>query len=692
MRSAVRKWLWRGGAAMVLAVPVAAQELPETIVVTGRSLPVPAGAAAYGSVLLDRQTLTGDPSGRLENVLRDVAGFQQFRRTDSRAANPTTQGATLRGLGGNASSRALVLLDGVPFADPFAGYIAWSALDPDRLGAVRVTRGGGAGPFGSGAVGGTIELFSAGPDELPRIHAAAAHGSRDSIEASAGASGRLGDGFAAISGRFDRGDGYIVIPERQRGPADVPARYEQFSVQARGLAPVGDATELQARALVFNDQRLRGLAGSESTSEGADASLRLVGRGDLPFEALAYLQMRRFASGFASANAARTVATPTLDQYNTPATGAGAKLELRPDIGEAHELQAGVDVRLASGETRERFRFQGGQFTRLRRAGGATRLAGAYLEDSWRAAEALTLTGGVRIDRWWIEDGRLIETDPSTGGVTLAEQPADRSGWEPTARAGLLYAATPALTLRAAGYLGWRLPTLNELYRPFRVGADATGANAALDPERLRGAEAGVDYRPLDALTLGATLFWNELRDAIGNVTVGAGPGTFPGVGFVAAGGAFRQRQNLDAVRSRGVELWGRFAYADWTASASYALTDARVRASGIAAALDGLRPAQTPRHQASATLAYSPSEGLSASATARYAGRQFEDDLQSRRLDDALTLDGAARLALSRGLTLELRAENIFDVEVESGISGTGIIDRGTPRSLWAGLRLELR
>lgn len=678
-------------ALLALAAPAAAEEMGETIVVTGRSLPAPSGAAAYGSTLLDRETLTAEPSGRLENALRDVAGFQQFRRTDSRAANPTTQGATLRGLGGNASSRALVLLDGVPVADPFAGYIAWSALDPERLGAVRVTRGGGAGPFGSGAVGGTIELFSGGPDELPRVHGSAAYGSRDSLEASLGTSGQLGAGFGALSARYDRGDGYILIPERQRGPVDKPARYEQMSLQARGVVPVGDTSELQARALAFNDQRLRGLPGSDSTSEGADASLRLVGRGSLPYEALAYVQVRRFASGFVAANATRTVATPTLDQYNTPATGVGAKLELRPDLGAGQELQVGVDVRLASGETRERFRFMAGQFTRLRRAGGDTRIAGAYLEDSWQAAEALTLTGGVRIDRWWIEDGRLIETDPATRAVTLADRPDDRSGWEPTARAGLLFTPTEAITLRAAGYLGWRLPTLNELYRPFRVGADVTGANAALDPEQLRGVEIGADYKPLDAVTIGATLFWNELRDAIGNVTVGTGPGTFPGVGFIAAGGAFRQRQNLDAVRSQGLELWGRLAYADFTASASYSLTDAEVRASGLAAALDGLRPAQTPRHQASATLGYAPAEGPSGAVTARYMGRQFEDDLGSRRLDDALTVDASLRVPLTGGVAVELRGENLFDVEVESGISGTGIIDRGTPRTLWAGFRFEL-
>jgi outer membrane receptor protein involved in Fe transport len=683
-----RRQLCRALILALLASPALAQE-PE-IVVTGRSLPAPIGAAAYGSVVLDRGSLVGQPSGRLEQALRDVAGFQQFRRTDSRAANPTTQGATLRGLGGNASSRALVLLDGVPVADPFAGYIPWSALAPDRLGAARVTRGGGAGPFGAGAVGGTIELFSAGPGDLPRVHAGAAYGSRESLEAEAGVSGRLGGGFAALSGRYDRGDGYILIPEGQRGPADVPARYEQWSVGIRGVAPAGEAIELQARALLFDDRRRRGLAGTDSSSEGADASFRLVGRGALPFEALAYVQARRFTSGFASANADRTAATPTLDQYNTPATGLGAKLELRPRLG-AHELQLGIDARRSSGVTRERFRFQAGSFTRLREAGGETLVVGAYAEDSWALSDLLTLTGGARLDRWTITGGRLEERDPAAGVVTLGLRPADRSGWEPTARAGLLATLSPAVTLRSAAYLGWRLPTLNELYRPFRVGLDATGANAALDPERLRGVEAGLDFAPLPTARAGITLFWNELRDAIGNVTVARGPGTFPGVGFVAAGGAFRQRQNLDAVRSRGAEAWGRLTYGDLTLSASYAITDARVRASGAGAALDSQRPAQTPRHQASATLGYAPAASFSGLIMLRYAGRQYEDDLQSRQLDDALTVDAAATLPLARGVALSVRAENLFDAEVQSGISEAGLVDRGTPRTLWAGLRFEL-
>lgn len=650
-----------------IAAPAAAQQ-PAEIIVTGHSLPQPAGAAAYGSVTVDRERLTGDASRRLEDVLRDIAGFQQFRRADSRAAHPTAQGAALRSLGGNAASRALVLLDGVPQADPFAGWVPWPALDPYRLSAVRVTRGGGAGPFGAGALAGTIELFSAGPDALPRFGARLSRGSRDALEADAGLATRSESGFATLSGRYDRGDGYVLVPKDQRGPVDVPAAYEQWSVTARSVLALSDTTELQLRGLAFDDRRRRGLDGAVSTSDGIDASVRLVGRSDWAYEALAYLQTRSFTSTFVSANAARTSANLTLDQYDVPATGLGAKFELRPPVGDAHDLQIGLDLRRNSGETRERFFFVSGSPTRLREAGGRSILAGAYVEDSWRLSDRLLLTGGLRLDRWWIADGHHEERDIATGAPTLSRAFADRSGWEPTARAGLVAALTPAVDLRAAGYLGFRLPTLNELYRPFRVGADITAANPDLDPERLRGLEAGIDFRPTTTARAGLTLFWNEVEDAISNVTLS-----------LTDSGANRMRDNAGAIRVMGLEANAALDYGAWRLAGAYAFTDA---------ALDGRRPAQTPRHQASVTLGWAPAGGPAASLTARYVGPQYEDDLETRRLDEAVTVDAVATVPLGQRLTLELRGENLFDALVEAGVSGTGIIDRGTPRTLWIGLR----
>src|SRR4051812_48787312 len=180
-----------------------------TIIVTGRGLAPGTGEGVLDVVEVPRERL--ETAERLEDVLRDVPGFQLFRRSDARSANPTSQGATLRALGGNASSRALLLLDGVPQSDPFGGWISWPAYDPQRLASVRVTRGGGSGVNGPGALAGTIELDSAGPADLHGLGFGLAYGSRDSVDAHAGLAEKLGAGFFSLTGAYARGDGFVPI-------------------------------------------------------------------------------------------------------------------------------------------------------------------------------------------------------------------------------------------------------------------------------------------------------------------------------------------------------------------------------------------------------------------------------------------------------------------------------------------------
>lgn len=666
-----------------LVFPLTAHGQSSEIVVNGQPLPAARGDVAYDIVSIDRDRLGGTASNRIEDALKDVAGLQQFRRTDSRSANATSQGATLRGLGGNASSRALLVLDGVPQSDPFGGWVTWPAFQTIRLGQARVTRGGGSGVYGSGALSGTIELASIGPEQADGLSGDLAYGSRNAVDTNALLGGRLGGGFGFISASYARGDGFVPIIQAQRGRADIAAPYEQASVAARGVIPVSPHTELQASALAFTDQRTRGTILSENGGTGADASVRLVHSGRWAWQALAYLQARKFKSRAVSLDAARATVSQTVDQFSVPSTGLGARFEVRPPLGEALELRLGGDVRRTVGETREFFTYVGGVPTRLRVAGGDSDTIGAFAELS-ASLGALTLTGGGRLDRWSIRDGRLIERTIATGALIRNDRPANRHGTEPTGRIGLAYRAG-SLTLRAAGYLGWRLPTLNELYRPFRIGADATAANPALQTERMRGAEVGLDWTPIDHASLRATLFSNRLTRAIANVTLGTGPGNFPGVGFVARGGAYRQRQNLDAIRSNGIEFDAQYGVGDWKLAASYAYADAKVRASGAARSLNGLRPAQVPKHLASATIGW-----RWFSATGRYVSAQFEDDGNVRTLRAATTLDATINVPLGDRLTLTLRGENVTNVQVDASISGIGVVERATPRTLWVGLRLR--
>lgn len=677
-------------ATAALSIPAAAQAQQsvargDDIIITGRGLEDTPGERAYDIVTLDRDRIQASASERLEDVLRDVAGLQQFRRSDSRSANPTSQGITLRGIGGNASSRALLLLDGVPQADPFGGWVAFPAYATDRIGRIRVTRGGGSGYRGPGALTGTIEMESATPEQLSPLAGSFAYGSRNSYDARASALLVSGAGFATISGAYVRGDGFVPIVEEDRGPADRAAPFEQASGAVRGVIGIGPAAELQANVSAFTDRRDRGLDFTENSNEGADASVRLVGKGDLGWSLLGYVQARAFASRFASVSDGRTGTTLTLDQYNVPATGLGGRGEIASSFG-AIDVRLGADVRAVSGETQELFSYAAGQPTRIREAGGRSLTAGAFIDAS-AGLGAVTLSAGGRIDRWTITGGRLHER--TLAGGVLAETPfADRRGWEPTGRIGIALRASDAVSLRAAGYRGWRLPTLNELYRPFRVGADATAANAALAPETSLGAEIGVDITPAPAVRLSATAFISRLDDAIANVSIVRGPGIFPGVGSVSAAGVYRRRENLDAIEAKGIELDAAGALGPFDLRASYAYTDAEVSASGTAAGLNGLQPAQSPRHQVSATIGWANAAGAALSTTGRYVSNQFEDDGNDRSLADAFTIDLRAALPIAAGWSAEARAENLADERVEAGVSGDGIVERASPRALWIGLR----
>lgn len=679
-------------AALCVAAPAWAQDShPAEIIVTGRGLDVPPGEDAYDVVTIDRARLADTASNRIEDVLADVAGLAQFRRSTSSSAHPTSQGITLRGLGGNASSRALLLLDGVPQTDPFGGWVPFPAYMPGRLASVRVTRGGGSGFAGPGALAGTVELESGSPAELGTLNLGAIYGSRNSVDASGVAAVPVTGGFFTVAGQYGRSDGFVPIV--RPGRVDRAAPYEQASLAVRGVTDLGGGTELQTNLSGFTDQRTRGTAFTDVLSKGADASVRLVRRGngqkgEWGWSALAYLQVRQFDSGFASISAARDTVSPVVQQH-VPATGIGGRIEVAPPVGGGVTLRLGGDLRRVSGETRELYTFVGTSPTRRRVAGGASLSTGGFANASYSGG-GWTLDAGGRLDHWTIYDGSLFEAPLATGPVLTDARYANRHGWEPTGRLGAAYALGP-VTLRAAGYRGWRLPTLNELYRPFRAGADATAANPGLDPERLWGGEVGVDLRPLPKLAFRATGYWNRLDGAIANVTLGRGPGTFPGVGFVSAAGAYRMRQNLDAVEAKGIELDGQWILGAWSLGGSWAYADSRVHASGAAATLDGLRPAQTPRFQGSATLAWRAALA-NASVTARYAGARFEDDQNSARLDPAWTVDATVGVPLTSTLRAEARAENLFDAEVQAGISGGNVVERATPRTLWIGLRYAMR
>ena len=658
--------------ALVLGGTAQAQQAPaDAIVVTGHGLKDSPAAPAYDVTRISREALIDSPSGLLEDALENVAGLQEYRRSDSRSANPTAQGVTLRALGGNAASRTLVLLDGVPMDDPFFGSVPFSAMAPGRLGSVNVMRGGGMGAFGAGAVAGTISMDSADARALGMFSGQALADQRGESALSATVAPRLGAGFAEISGDWNTGEGFWTTPSAQQVPASARAAYNDWSTSARAVAPLAPDIELQGRIMAFDDKRTLRFTGANSVNSGEDASVRLVGRGAWQFDALAYVQARDFSN---IVDAASSTVKPliSLNQRSTPATGIGGKIELRPPVGSAQVLRIGADLRNDYGQLyEEAFVVPSGAPKEFHHDGGTNDDLGFFAEDDFKLGR-LTLTAGAREDHWAIDNGFITTTKP-TGAVTTNAHYADRSGWDASGRGGAVWAPVSALSLRASAYSGFRTPTLNELYRTYTVSPVTYNANPNLIAEQLKGYEGGVDLTPLAGVRLSGTAFYNRVEHAIANVTIGTN---------------LDMRQNVNAIRARGLEFDVSATHGAFSLNASLALTDAVVEAPG--ATINGLRPAQTPKNAWNVNASWQPHQGWKLGANLRHVGAQFEDDLNSNNsiLPAATTLGAFAQVPIKGRVSLILRAENITNETVETR-NLAGSLDLGPPRTLWAGIRI---
>ncbi len=673
--------------AVILAfpvVPAAAQE-PEApvrlapVVVTPSRLEQRADEAPASVTVVTGEDIRESASQTVDDLLRQVPGFSLFRRSSSVVAHPTTQGLSLRGIGPSGTSRALVLLDGVPLNDPFGGWVPWSRLPLLGVEQIEVVRGGGSSVWGNYALGGVVHVVTATPRERS-AELEASYGSHDTHLVDLLLTEAWGPAQLSLEGRHFETGGYPIVKRSDRGPIDIDAESRHAVFNGRLELALSPDASVFVMGNYFDEDRGNGtplqVNETESGIVGLGGRLRA---GDDEWRATVYAHLQEFRSTFSAQAADRSSETLALDQ-TVPTTSAGGWLQWSRRFGD-HLLAAGAEARWTEGETRERV-FVAGNFARTRIAGGEQWLGGVFVQDVWSPSPAWELVAGVRADYWTATEGARRDTPPPAG-VPARQTFDDRDWLGLSPRVAGRVRVTPTTTLRASVYQGFRVPTINELYRVFRVRNDVTAANAELEPEQLVGGEAGVQQRwgPVEARITG---FWTEVEDLIANVTLDTPlPDCPPGT-------TCRQRQNLDLARIRGVEAEVEITPArDWRVLAAWLFSDARVVDAPAQRALEGKRLAQVPEHTVTLGVRYRNPSILTASVTARYVGQAYEDDLNTLPLGAYVVLDVLLARQLTRWAEVFLAVENLFDREYAVARTSEGVTSIGAPRLVRGGLRL---
>jgi outer membrane receptor protein involved in Fe transport len=639
----------------------------DRVTVTASRRPEALGETAASVLVLSASDLRTTAGLELDDALRQVPGFALFRRTPSRGANPTTQGATMRGLAGSGASRALVLEDGVPLNDPFGGWIYWGRVPRAAVDRVEVVRGGASDLYGSAALAGVVQVVRAGI-EVPRLDAELIGGDQDLAEGSLFAGGRRGGWGGRVAAQVFSTAGYYPVPRALRGPVDARLSTHHHGGDVTLERAIG-AGRVFVRGGGYRDSRGNGTALQENATDISQGVLGLdIPSGGSGVRVRADLSDQDYDQSFSAIAADRRTERLTSLQY-VPSRSKGLSLQWTRPLGASHVFVVGAERRVVSGESNEE--AFSGTTTSQTSAGGRQRTTGLFIEDAWSLGRRLIVHGGIRFDRWRNVDGK------QTSGATVRMLP-DRGESAVSPRGSLLLKLTRRLSLTAAAYRAFRAPTLNELYRPFRVGNVVTQANEALGAERATGREAGFLVGLGAAVSLRATAFQMDATETVANVTLAATPTLIT-----------RQRQNLGAIRSRGIELDGEARLGRHLVLAGgLTLLDAKVR-SAPDRGLVGKRVPQVPRRQGGAQLRYDPPRGFTFGVQARFVATQFEDDLNSLPLDGYWTVDALLGRSINQWVGVFVAGENLANVEYDVG--RTPVRTVGPRRTVRGGLRVRL-
>ena len=694
-----------GGAIEIVVEPAT---LFETVTVTPTRTEQRLGDVPASVSVVTSEAIEASPALTADDVLRQVPSFSLFRRTSSLAAQPTAQGVSLRGIGPSGQSRTLVLLDGIPFNDPFGGWVYWTRVPLVSVDRIEITEDASSSLYGNIAMGGVINIFTSHPARRT-VEVKTQYGNHGTPKVDFFGSDQWNKLAAAVEGSFLRTDGFPIVAAIERGPIDNNANVEYKNLTGKLEFTPSDRFQGFVRAGYFSENRNNAKIGELNdtrwTTLNGGIRARLRDASDL--QARVFVDSQRAHFNFlavSNAAAARNLVRLATDQH-VPTNGVGGMAQWSKALGRRHAFSAGFDVRWVEGESQEAAYVasvpasitgvtQAATLSVRRFSGGAQQSLGAFVQDIFTPIDKLVLTLSARVDRWNNYNGHNLETTVATGLPTANHRAAipDTNDTVVSPHLGALYHASDRVSLWGAANSGFRAPTLTELYRQFSVGAITTRPNDQLAPERLVGGELGINVAPAKNVSVRLTWFANRITNPVANVTLSA---------------TQAQKQNLPETRVQGVQsdIDYRIGTA-WRFSAGYIYGDATVTDGGAAnAALTGKMLQQVPKHRGSLQAAYSNADIATVALSVQFVGLQYNDDLNVNFIPAATlaaagydaaypaglpgytSVDLSVSRNLGRTLQLFFGVQNLLDKEYFVQTNPSTI---GTPRLVNGGVRLR--
>ena len=472
------------------AAPARAQALGE-VMVTATRTPRALNETLSDVTVIDSRAIADGAATTLPELLQALGGIEIAQNGGA----GKVAGIFMRG---TKNAQTAILVDGIRLENPLGGGGNLEFLPLSTIERIEIVRGPASSLYGSGAIGGVIQIFTKVGSGPPSPFGSIAYGSQGTSQLRAGLSGAVGQDGAT---RFSVG----VAADRTSG-------FEATNPSS----PFYQADRDGNRQLSFNGSLSHQI--DRDWQVGVNL-LSTAGRTkyddqfSTPDTAIQHFESRSLSAYV------RGVLTPA---WETTLRVGSTQIEYRYDaftfepVTDSRTLSWQNTVKLPLGRTLLGYE----QVLQSIKGDGVTSgTTFSYLRDS-RTTRSLFA-------------GYEAEWGDQLFRIHARQDRIDTVGSEPTGSIAYGYRVTQAWLLRASAGTAFRTPTFDDLYNPF-------GSNSNLRPEKSRGYELASEHF-MGASLFKATLFSSRIREAIEL------DATFT-------------PQNLDSARVRGLTLEGRHA------------------------------------------------------------------------------------------------------------------------------------
>ena len=656
--------------------PTPTPEIREEVVITANRTETRLEETPASIVSLSKEEIKTNASPVIDDVLRQSVGFSLFRRSNSRNANPTTQGASFRGIGSSGASRSLVLLEGVPLNDPFGGWILWNRVPTVAIERVEVLRGGASSLYGSNALSGAINIIPRKSAEKINFSAELFGGTQKTLSASTFFGFKQKDWTLDFVASNFQTKGYKIVDEAQRGLVDEFAGSKNSNFSGRIARNFKTLGEVFIKPSYFGEVRSNGTGLQTNRTHLRQLVLGgEINSANYQLPITNYQLRWNFYGGtqvydqiFSTVSADRN--SESLNRIQrVPSQNFGFSSQFSTTFKNQTFL-VGFETKEVRGASNE-IAVANNRVTSLIGSGGRERTYAFYFQDFAKIGK-FVLVGNLRFDKWQnfraLSSTRTLSTNQTTTNIF-----PNRTENAFSPQLSILYQLPKKFSLFASVSRSFRAPSLNELYRAFRVGNVLTLANENLKAEKANNFETGLSYSK-QHIYLRGNFFWTEVSNPVSNVTLSQTPSLIT-----------RQRQNVGKTRSRGFELENETRWKDFVFSVGYLFADSRIVDFPANRNVENLRTPQVSRHQLTFQTRFAKKD-WSFAFQGRTASKQFDDDLNTFELEPYFQLDAFASKNFKENFQVFIGIENSFNSQYSVG--KTPIRTVNSPLNLRIGFR----